>query len=316
MQFTIAKTQIDIQRSDVAAELVGHTPEAIQTHWVDVDGTQWPPKQVLFIVTGIARSDFITHASLRIFRRLGFNTSNWPADSPNNRDSTPPQPADTHDSAALGKAVEILARFLNEQDLTTRISTLEHALQNTSKSDVATVVNLAGIGPELLGAATTVRDSLGRINDVIHATTLALLLPLILEDDEVVTNRPSLAAGNDPSRPFDLETNLRIAEIKVAVWKGSDAMRKRGVFADLVHLSLEETTRKKQLFVVGDQPARFLNTTTSTADWGLSRGSTRLRQRFEERYGSTEVTISEFRASQASQVEIVDLAELLPGLLV
>lgn len=39
---------------------------------------------------------------------------------------------------------------------------------------------------------------------------------MILEDDEVVTERPSLGAGNDPGCVFDLETTHRVAEFKLS----------------------------------------------------------------------------------------------------
>jgi len=32
----------------------------------------------------------------------------------------------------------------------------------------------------------------------------------------------------------------------MSVWKGADAMRKRGAFADLVHLALDESGRKAE----------------------------------------------------------------------
>ena len=42
----------------------------------------------------------------------------------------------------------------------------------------------------------------------------------MLEPGERLANRPSLAAGNDPSRTFDLETDRRVAEFKLAIWNG------------------------------------------------------------------------------------------------
>lgn len=65
------------------------------------------------------------------------------------------------------------------------------------------------------------------MSDLIHAAAIVVLLPRLLGEGEVVTNRPSLAAGNDPARPFDLETNLRVAEFKLSQWAGADAMTKR-----------------------------------------------------------------------------------------
>jgi hypothetical protein len=132
-----------------------------------------------------------------------------------------------------------------------------------------------GFGGELLDAALAVRAQVGRLNDVIHSSTIALVLPHILEPGERVTARPSLGAGNDPSRPFDLETDRRVAEFKVAQWKGADTMRKRGVFADLAHLALDDSGRRAQLYVVGALPMRFLRESTSKASWMLGGSSPR-----------------------------------------
>ena len=47
--------------------------------------------------------------------------------------------------------------------------------------------------PELLASALTVRESLGRINDLIHACGILLGMPHILGDEERITVRPSSA---------------------------------------------------------------------------------------------------------------------------
>ena len=207
-----------------------------------------------------------------------------------------------------------LVEFMHQSSLTGRIAQLEHDLIGATDSDVVQLAGTHAISSDLLAAALTIRSVFGRINDVIHAAVIALSLPHVLERGEEITNRPSLAAGNDPSRPFDLETDRRVAEFKVSVWTGRDAMRKRGVFADLVHLALDETGRRQQLFVVGSQPRHFLEKTTSTAAWALNRNSKSLRDRYSERFGSLEVPIAEVRVRHARSVEIVDLADVIPGI--
>ncbi|MDX6319012.1 MAG: hypothetical protein QOD35_2412 [Nocardioidaceae bacterium] len=93
-------------------------------------------------------------------------------------------------------------------------------------------------------------------------------MPLLRPSDQLA-KRPSPAAGNDPTRPFDLETDRRIAEFKLAVWSasGSDAMRKRGVFKDLVHLAADDSGRRAELYLAGPKPLRFLRGSRSTAAW-------------------------------------------------
>jgi hypothetical protein len=133
-----------------------------------------------------------------------------------------------------------------------------------------------------------------------------------LEPDEIL-RRPSLAAGNDPSRPYDVETDRRVAEFKLARWDGHDAMRKRQVFKDLVHLAADASGRRAELYVLGERPLRFLRETGSSAEWGLDRFPA-TRQLFRERFGSLAVPISAVTDRTAGHVRIIDLAERLPRL--
>ncbi|MFF2516540.1 hypothetical protein [Streptomyces sp. NPDC058086] len=119
----------------------------------------------------------------------------------------------------------------------------------------------------------TVVVSQGRLNDLIHAAGIVLALPHLLEDGEEIAVRPSLAAGNDPHRPFDLETDRRVAEFKLARWRGADAMRKRQTFKDLVMLAADRTGRRAELFVVGPEPGRFMRSSPSATP-AMSRSPT------------------------------------------
>ena len=47
-------------------------------------------------------------------------------------------------------------------------------------------------------------------------------------------------------------------------------MRQRGLFADVVGLSLDTTGRRRQVFVVGELPVRFLRTSRRNAAKTLS----------------------------------------------
>jgi hypothetical protein len=212
--------------------------------------------------------------------------------------------------AAFGRLVE----FLGLGDLTQRVSEAEHLLLGADLSKLDERVGSIGLTIEVAAAAVQARNTIGRLNDVVHACVIAQSLRHLLQPGEVISNRPSLAAGNDPSRPFDVETHRRVAEFKVSIWKGADAMRKRGVFADLVHLALDGSGRQRQLFVVGPQPIHFLRTTRSSADWGLNRSSASLRDRFTQQFGPLTIPISEFTSSFGAEVELVDLRERVPEL--
>lgn len=215
----------------------------------------------------------------------------------------------------LATAFTVLSEFLGTANLTTQLAQAESELVQTTANDVGAVVAQHGFTQELLDATLLVRSKVGRLNDVVHATTISLALPHILEPGEIVVNRPSLGAGNDKTRPYDLETDRRIAEFKAAQWKGADTGRKRGVVADLVHLSLDDSARRAQLYIVGDLPGQFLGSSTATVVGMISRSSVGLRQRFAERYGQdSTMTVAEFTAGPAAHIELVDLRTLVPGL--
>lgn len=217
------------------------------------------------------------------------------------------------DGSGLLVAVERLAGFLRDP-LTERIAQLEHDLEQATAAEAATVADHAGVDGTLLDAALDVRAGLGRLNDLVHAVAILLLLPHILDTDERVARRPSLAAGNDRSRPYDLETDRRIAEFKLSVWKGADALRKRQTFKDLVHLAADDSGRNAELYVVGDAPIRFLRTSRSTAQWALDR-SPAVNRLFTNRFGPLNTPIGDFTTGPGAHVRLVDLSELAPDVM-
>lgn len=280
-------------------------PEPIREHWADVGGVRYPPKQAYQLISNLPRSSFTSHAALARLRGIGFTTSVY---QPGIGD----QKADyTHLSASFSTLLE----FLTTNDLTEHLSSAESAFAGSGIEGCADTVERFHFSEDLLDAALAVRQHVGRLNDVIHATVIARCLPLILEPGETVTVRPSLGAGNDPGRPFDVETDRRIAEFKVSQWKGADTMRKRGVFADLVHLALDPTERRAQMFVVGSLPKKFLVASQANAEWALARASPHTRRRFEEKFGPAgRFTIAEFTGGPAAHIEIIDIATLVPSL--
>lgn len=212
----------------------------------------------------------------------------------------------------LGTRLKPLTSFLGTSPLTLAIAELEHALDGCTTEELVSRLNERGVSAELLRAAFDARREFGRINDVIHATSIAITLRHVLEPGEVL-KRPSLAAGNDPSRPFDVETDRRFAEFKLSRWDGHDAARKRQLFKDLVHLAaLEPDGRQAELYVLGSRPIRFLTTTISTAAWALNRMSDTTRGLFEQEFGSLQIRIPAFVSGPAAHVRIIDLEEVLP----
>lgn len=218
---------------------------------------------------------------------------------------------DREEAKRLSTAVGVLADFLSRQPLTLALASLEHRLEGADGTNAMRIAEDSHVVPELLASALTARESLGRINDLIHACGILLVLPHILGDEERITVRPSLGADNDPSRPYDLETDQRIAEFKLARWRGADAMRKRQTFKDLVMLAADTSGRRAELFVIGPEPRRFLATSTSTAAWALDRSPGALRT-FTTVFGRPDMSVAQFTATHAAHVQITDLRNLLP----
>ena len=291
-------------------------PEPIREHWADIGGVRYPPKQAYQLISDLPRSSFTSHTALARLRRIGFTTSVYQARIGEQHTETDTDPSTPEgDYTHLSASFSTLLDFLTTNQLTEHLSSAESAFAGSDTIGCADIVERFHFSEDLLDAALAVRQHVGRLNDVIHATVIARCLPLILEPGETVRARPSLGAGNDPSRPFDVETDRRIAEFKVSQWKGADTMRKRGVFADLVHLALDPTERRAQMFVVGALPKKFLVASRSTAEWALGRSSPHTRHRFEEKFGPAgQFTVAEFTAGPAAHIEIIDIATLVPSL--
>lgn len=110
-----------------------------------------------------------------------------------------------------------------------------------------------------------------------------------------------------------METDLRVCEFKLARWDGNDAMRKRQVFKDLVHLAADDSGRSRELYVLGQRPIRFLRASTASAGWALDR-SPSSRQLFTHRFGPLDASVSDFVNGHGGSVELVDLEQRLPDL--
>ncbi|MFE9206817.1 hypothetical protein [Micromonospora sp. NPDC007230] len=258
--------QIDTET--VRAALTNQVREDIRDHWVEVGGVRWPVKQVFGAAMGLRRDAFTSHIALRHLRAVGFPTSKLPTEGENKEARTPTVAPSVEPDPA--EAFATLLTFIGSADLTGRIAALEARMVGVDPGAASNLVEESGMSLDLLLAALLVRKHAGRLSDIVHAAVITQVVPLILEEGERVLRRPSLAAGNDPSRPYDLETDRRIAEFKMSVWKGADAMRKRGAFADLVHLALDKSGRRAQLYVAGPPAIHFLRTAKGSADWGLN----------------------------------------------
>ncbi|MGC7100751.1 hypothetical protein ACPZ19_39270 [Amycolatopsis lurida] len=308
VRFTLNGRPFTLNALAVAARLRGRTPEPIHIHWVSVDGVRFPVKQALEIVLEVDRASFTSQSALGCFRRLGLVTSEFTRPPAARRGNRTPWVGVDEAGAAFAR----LVAFLRRSPLTDGVGALEHALVSADAHRAREVAHDAGLTEELLRSALIVRRDVGQVSDVIHATVIALALPAVLEEGERVVQRPSLGPGNDPARTFDLETNMRVAEFKVAVWSGGDMMRKRGLVADLVHLAMNNRGRRPELWAVGEEPAHFLRTSASPVGELLARSSPHLQRQFAHRYGTAAITLRDFVSRHAGHVQLCDITEVVP----
>lgn len=312
MDFRLNGRTITLDAATVRTRVRGWPPDPIRTHWIQIDDQRWPPKQAFRIATGLTDEPFISHFAIRVFRKLGFETSSLPQETGDLAPAPAPPAAAISSADDQRQAVEAFLQldgFMSRHPLTATLAGLEAELASANRVDAIRVAVASGFQESLLDAALVVRERVGMLDTLIHAAVITQVLPMILDDDEVLINRPSLGAGNDPGRVYDLETNKRVAEFKVSSWKGRDSMRQRGLFADVAGLSLDDSGRRRQVFVVGQRPVDFLTKSNRNALQTLAKSSLRLRTP----PGMTEtMTVRSF--TEAASIEIIDLRSLLPGL--
>ncbi len=314
-EFVVNGRPWTLSAATVRSRVLPTPPDPVRTHWVEIDGRRWPPKQAFRTAMGFSDEPFISHFAIRVFRRLGFTTSSLPDESVQGVSSSSlpehyPSPAATGTALLTDEDATLAFRrldaFLAAAPLTAVLADLEERLLNADRSTAGKVALASGFDEDLVDSALVVRERVGMLDTLIHAAVITQVLPLILGEGETVLKRPSLGAGNDPDRVFDLETTHRVAEFKLSSWKGADGARQRSLFADVVGLSLDESGRRREVYVVGSLPVGFLTSSKRNAAKTLSKAALRVRQPV----GMTEaMTVSDFTV--AAHVHVVDLSGLL-----
>lgn len=71
-KFVVGGRGIALTHEKVLTAMVGVEPEQIRTHVVQVDGVDYPPKQVFAVITGWARQSYTTMEAQRVLTKLGF----------------------------------------------------------------------------------------------------------------------------------------------------------------------------------------------------------------------------------------------------
>lgn len=194
--------------------------------------------------------------------------------------------------------------------LTERLSALESIFKLVNKQTSKRLCKNENLTLALLESALVLKQTAGQINVVIHALGILLALPNILLQNEVVQYL-SLGAGN-AGKPFDLETNKRIAEFKFINWQGgSETIRQNSIFKDFYLLAEADTKKEKYLYILGLQyPLKFLTGGRSLKSV-LSRNDKMLTD-FQQRYGDKFSRVREYYGYRESAVKIIDLKDKVP----
>jgi len=192
--------------------------------------------------------------------------------------------------------------------LGSKLGTIQQDFEGCTAATATSLYRKYQIDTTLLEAATAIKDAARQIDEVMHAVGILKFLPNILQVDEVIESL-SLGAGNT-GKPFDLITNLRIAEFTFIYWKGgAESIRQNKLFKDFFDLAEFDTQKKRCLYVLDSPiPLEFLNGGRSIKSV-LSR-NLKLWNTFQEKYGTRFTRVKEYYDHRKDTVEVVSLYEL------
>lgn len=211
-------------------------------------------------------------------------------------------------NSILDAAVEI-QKFENKS-LTKQISSIEKALVGKNLTNCQDQYSSFNVSTSLLDSAIIFKRAVSQINVLIHSVGILLSLPHILENDEIIEYL-SLGAGNT-GRPFDLETNLRIAEFKFISWQGGpEVIRQNSLFKDFYLLAEYKTEKSKFLYTIDtEMPIKFLK--SNRALKSVMSRNIKLWSDFQNSYSDKYMKVREYYEYRKSDVHLVDLTNFLP----
>ena len=212
----------------------------------------------------------------------------------------------------LLQAADILQRF-GGASLTATVSRIEGSVRGLTSRDCSSFLVEVGASSELLTAAAAMKRLAGQINVAIHAASILLCLPHILEDGEMVEH-VSLGAGNT-GRQFDLETNLRVAEFKFIHWRGgAESIRQNSIFKDFFLLAESNSFKRKYLYVLGtEHPLKFLNGGRALSS--VLSSNVKLQKKFYEKFGTQFEKVRDYFVSHRDQIVIQDVSQWVTELM-
>jgi hypothetical protein len=211
----------------------------------------------------------------------------------------------------LSDAIVAVQQF-SKGDITARLAEIEQALLGATAGKCSDQLIACEATSDTLAAAGSIKRLVGQINVVIHALGILLCLPKLLHADEVI-EYVSLGAGNT-GKPFDLETNRRIAEFKFIRWQGGpESIRQNALFKDFYLMARYASPKRKFLYVLGvEYPTRFFNSGRSLSS--VLSGHAALQQQFVAEFGQQYRTVSDYYTPRQHSVTIEDVSPLIPQL--
>lgn len=211
----------------------------------------------------------------------------------------------------LIKAANNIEKF-KRGSLTQRISAIETDLVGFDKKACENLYPSLDITSSLFDSAFTLKKAAGQINVLIHAIGILLILPHILEEGELI-EALSLGAGN-AGRPFDLETNRRVAEFKFINWKGgAESIRQNSLFKDYYLMAEHPTVKTKYLYVLGTEyPLKFLKGGRALSS--VFSKNNKLWGEFQQKYGTKFTRVCHYYEFSKSTVRLVDVTTFIPQL--
>ena len=205
----------------------------------------------------------------------------------------------------LSDIVAILDRFTGK-DLTETLARIEKDARRVTEEGCGALLERAGATRKTLAAAAELKRMAGQVHVTIHALGILRCLPHILETGEKIESI-SLGAGNT-GQPFDLETNLRVAEFKFIHWRGGpESIRQNATFKDFYLLAVHPTPKRKHLYLLGTQHAvKFLRGDRSLKS--VLSTDQKVRSMFFDQFGERFRTVGEYYAVHKREVEIGDVS--------
>jgi hypothetical protein len=210
----------------------------------------------------------------------------------------------------IDQAIAAFRQFCGS-DLTITLTGAEAAIRGATQESLSRRLGSFAASEDALYGAGQLKRLLGQLNVVIHALGILRCLPEILEPGETVLD-VSLGAGNT-GRPFDLETDRRIAEFKFIQWQGGpESIRQNNLFKDFFLLAEYDSPKRKELYVLGtEHPLKFLNGGRALVSV-LKDAS--LQRQFQAKFGDRYRTVREYYQPRQSAVAIRDASAWLSGL--